>query len=70
MPVRLRAGALLLDFNGTLSNDEDVLYDVYAAMLARRGRPLSRTEYYERLAGRSDEESSGRRSARAPTSRP
>ncbi|MHB1571426.1 MAG: HAD family hydrolase [Solirubrobacteraceae bacterium] len=50
-PVR----AVIFDFNGTLSDDEGVLYDVYAEMFARLGRPLSREQYIEHLAGLSEE---------------
>lgn len=48
--------AAIFDFNGTLSDDEPILYGIYAAMFAERGRPLSRSQYAERLAGLSDEE--------------
>jgi len=49
-------GAVIFDFNGTLSDDEPVLYDVYAEMFAEHGRPLSEREYYDQLAGHSEEE--------------
>lgn len=52
MPV---ARALLLDFNGTLSRDEPVLYAVYARLFAEHGRPLTEREYVGRLAGRTEE---------------
>lgn len=52
MPV---ARALLLDFNGTLSRDEPVLYAVYAQLFAEHGRPLTEREYFDRLAGRTEE---------------
>ena len=50
MPVE----ALLLDFNGTISDDEELLYEIYATMFAARGRPLTRDVYIAQLAGRSD----------------
>ncbi len=49
------AQALLFDFNGTLSNDEPVLLEIYQELFARHGRPLDEGEYWERLAGLSDE---------------
>ena len=44
------------DFNGTLSDDEPVLARVYGELFAELGRPLSEPEYYEQLAGHTDEE--------------
>lgn len=52
MPCR----AVTFDFNGTLSDDEDILFDVYAALFAEHGRPLGRDEYFGRLAGLSEHE--------------
>ncbi len=48
--------ALLFDFNGTLSLDEPLLCELYCALFAEAGRPLSEQEYYAHLAGRSDPE--------------
>jgi beta-phosphoglucomutase len=48
--------ALLLDFNGTISDDEPLLCSIFQELFAERGRPLSAEEYYERLAGLSDPE--------------
>jgi HAD superfamily hydrolase (TIGR01509 family) len=48
-------GAVIFDFNGTLSDDEPILYRVYAEMFAEQGRPLAEREYYDELAGRSEE---------------
>jgi HAD superfamily hydrolase (TIGR01509 family) len=48
--------ALLLDFNGTISDDEPLLCAIFQELFAARGRPLSTEEYYERLAGLSDRE--------------
>ncbi len=48
--------AVLIDFNGTLSDDEPILYEVYSDMFAERGRSLSAQEYFERLAGHTDDE--------------
>jgi HAD superfamily hydrolase (TIGR01509 family) len=53
---RGRAAALLVDFNGTLSQDEDVLFDVYAEIGEEHGATLARTIYFGQLVGRSDEE--------------
>jgi len=46
----------MFDFNGTLSDDEPVLYAILAELFAERGRPLSEEEYFGRLAGLSDPE--------------
>lgn len=51
----MRPRAILFDFNGTLSDDEGVLYAIYAELFAERGRPLSARDYRDELAGRSDE---------------
>ena len=39
------------DFNGTLSQDEPILYAVYRDMFVTRGRPLTERDYYGGLAG-------------------
>jgi beta-phosphoglucomutase len=48
--------AVIVDFNGTLSDDEPILYTVYAELFAEHGRPLSERDYYDELAGHSEEE--------------
>jgi HAD superfamily hydrolase (TIGR01509 family) len=48
--------AVTFDFNGTLSDDEEILFGVYAGLFAEHGRPLGRDEYYARLAGLSEHE--------------
>jgi beta-phosphoglucomutase len=48
--------AVLFDFNGTLSQDEPVWFEVYRGVLASHGRPITRTEYFEHLTGLSDAE--------------
>ncbi len=52
----MNATAIAFDFNGTLSNDEPVLLAVYQELFAELGHPLSEAEYYEHLAGHTDEE--------------
>ena len=52
----MRARAVLFDFNGTLSDDEPILYELYAELFGEQGRPLSARDYLEHLAGLSDEE--------------
>src|SRR5438874_2661088 len=47
MPVR----AVAFDFNGTLSDDEPILYAVYAELFAEQGKPLSERAYYGELLG-------------------
>ncbi len=46
----------MFDFNGTLSDDEPVLARVYQELFAELGRPITEAEYYEHLAGHTDEE--------------
>jgi beta-phosphoglucomutase len=48
--------AAVFDFNGTLSDDEPILYGIYAAMFEREGRPLTQRQYVDELAGHSEEE--------------
>ena len=52
----MRTLAVIFDFNGTLSDDEPILYGVYAELFAEQGRPLTERDYYDELAGRSEEE--------------
>ena len=52
MPIR----AIVFDFNGTLSDDEPLLCEIFVEMFAARGRPLSAQEYFDHLAGLSDPE--------------
>ena len=47
---------VIFDFNGTLSNDEPILCEIFRTLFAQHGKPLSVEEYYDRLAGRSDPE--------------
>jgi len=51
MPAR----AIVFDFNGTLSDDEDVMEEVTADVLERYGRRPTHQEYVDHLAGHSDE---------------
>jgi len=48
--------ALLLDFNGTLSDDEPLLCAIFQELFAELGKPISEEDYYDRLAGLSDPE--------------
>jgi beta-phosphoglucomutase len=48
--------ALLLDFNGTLSEDEPLLCRIFQELFAEAGKPLYEQEYYAELAGFSDRE--------------
>jgi len=52
MPVH----AVVFDFNGTLSDDEPVLCELFVHLFAEHGKPLSAQEYFDRLAGLSDPE--------------
>jgi beta-phosphoglucomutase len=48
--------AVVFDFNGTLSDDEPVLARVYEELFTELGRPLTSDEYFQHLAGHTDEE--------------
>lgn len=48
--------ALAFDFNGTLSDDEPLLFAIFSELFAELGRPLSEEQYFEHLAGLSDPE--------------
>ena len=52
MPV----GALIFDFNGTLSDDEPLLCEIFSHLFAEHGRAMSAQEYFDQLAGLSDPE--------------
>jgi beta-phosphoglucomutase len=52
----MRPRALVFDFNGTLSDDEPILYDIFRELFAEHGLTLTEQEYYDRLAGLSDPE--------------
>lgn len=48
---------VIFDFNGTLSNDEPILLEIFTELFARHLRwYLPPSEYYRRLAGHSDRE--------------
>lgn len=48
--------AVIFDFNGTLSNDEPILCEIFRGLFAEQGKPLSAEEYFDELAGLSDPE--------------
>ena len=48
--------AIVFDFNGTLSDDEPILCEIFVRLFAEHGKPLSAQEYFGELAGLSDEE--------------
>jgi HAD superfamily hydrolase (TIGR01509 family) len=48
--------AIVFDFNGTLSDDEPILCEIFINLFAEHGRPLSAQEYFDELAGLSDPE--------------
>jgi HAD superfamily hydrolase (TIGR01509 family) len=48
--------AVIFDFNGTLSDDEPVLCEIFMHLFAEHGRPISAQEYFDQLAGLSDPE--------------
>jgi beta-phosphoglucomutase len=52
----MRPSAVVFDFNGTLSDDEPILCEIFQELFAANGRPLSAQEYYDELAGLSDPE--------------
>ena len=52
----MAARAVIFDFNGTLSDDEPILCEIFREVFAEHGKPLSQQEYYDELAGLSDVE--------------
>ena len=48
--------AVVFDFNGTLSDDEPLLVRVYQEQFAELGKPITEAEYFDQLAGHTDEE--------------
>ena len=48
--------AVIFDFNGTLSDDEPILCEIFMQLFAEHGKPMSAQEYFDRLAGLSDPE--------------
>jgi beta-phosphoglucomutase len=52
MPI----AAVVFDFNGTLSDDEPVLCEIFVHLFAEHGRPMAAQEYFDQLAGLSDPE--------------
>ena len=48
--------AVVFDFNGTLSDDEPVLCEIFMHLFAEQRKPMSAQEYFDRLAGLSDPE--------------
>jgi beta-phosphoglucomutase len=49
-------GAIVFDFNGTLSDDEPILCEIFVQLFSEHGKPLSAQEYFDELAGLSDPE--------------
>ena len=52
----MSVGAVVFDFNGTLSDDEPLLCEIFTHLFAEHGRPMSAQEYFDELAGLSDPE--------------
>jgi beta-phosphoglucomutase len=52
----VRPRAVIFDFNGTLSQDEPILCEIFMELFAEHGKPLSAQEYFDELAGLSDPE--------------
>jgi beta-phosphoglucomutase len=48
--------SVLFDFNGTISDDEPLLCEIFQELFADAGKPLEEGEYFDRLAGLSDPE--------------
>jgi beta-phosphoglucomutase len=46
--------AVLFDFNGTLSDDERIMCEIFQELFAEKGKPLTEQEYFGELAGYSD----------------
>src|SRR3954464_2710043 len=47
---------MVFDFNGTLSDDEPLLCEIFVRLFAEHRKPMSAQEYFDRLAGLSDPE--------------
>jgi beta-phosphoglucomutase len=47
---------VIFDFNGTLSDDEPILCEIFMHLFAEHGKPMSAQEYFDRLVGLSDPE--------------
>ena len=47
--------AVAFDFNGTLSDDESLLCEIYRELFAEQGKPLAAKTYYDVLAGNTEE---------------
>jgi HAD superfamily hydrolase (TIGR01509 family) len=55
--LRSAAPAVVFDFNGTLSDDEPILFDIFAGLFAAHlGWQMTATDYRTELLGRSDRE--------------
>jgi beta-phosphoglucomutase len=50
------ARALILDFNGTVSDDEHIVLELFQELFGELGRPLDAATYERELAGMSDPE--------------
>jgi beta-phosphoglucomutase len=50
MPAR----AVLFDFNGTLSDDERIMFEIFQELFAEKGKPLNEQDYFGELVGLSD----------------
>src|SRR5205823_1082357 len=48
--------AVVFDFNGTLSDDEPVLCEIFIRLFAEHGKALSAQQYFDELVGLSDPE--------------
>jgi beta-phosphoglucomutase len=48
--------AVIFDFNGTVSDDEPILCEIFIHLFAAHGKPLSAQQYFDELAGLSDPE--------------
>jgi beta-phosphoglucomutase len=47
---------VIFDFNGTISDDEPILEEIYLRMFAEEGQAIDREDYYRHFAGFSDRE--------------
>jgi beta-phosphoglucomutase len=52
----MSVSAIVFDFNGTLSDDEAILCEIFMHLFAEHGRPMSAQEYFDQIAGLSDPE--------------
>src|SRR2546429_5693286 len=52
----MATSGVILDFNGTLSDDGPILCEIFIRLFGEHGKPLSAQQYFDELVGLSDPE--------------